>query len=266
MKHLAVLVGVLALSMSAASADDHKYSLKDLKALIDQKGYQEVLQHLDDISPADRNQDWINVAGTASAGYLATAEDGQKLQIMMMVEKQYPTVVKSPAYTRARLDAIPHAFSKCYDQAGSSYGGQDERMKGYDKCLEVGQKFIDSEPGNAGLPLAIAKATGHTSYPYKSIGMFRLAITAAGKSGASVCQEPAVAGGIVNGLHFLGGKQLAEAKELAATCWTTVKKPLFVELNKTTNKSYKTAACEIASAQKDFGPDDKQACAGAPKP
>src|ERR1700729_2070430 len=151
MKHLAVLVGVLALSMSAASADSHKYSLKDLKALIDSKGYQEALQHLGDISPGDRNQDWINIAGTASAGYLATTDDAQKLQIIEMVEQQYPTVVKSPDYTRARLAAIPGAFGKCFDQAGSSYGGQDERMKGYDKCLELGQKFIASEPGNAAL-------------------------------------------------------------------------------------------------------------------
>src|SRR5437868_4830171 len=144
MKQLVVFVGVIVFSLSVASADDHKYAMKDLKALIGQKGYREVLQHLEDIAPSDRNQDWIDVAGQAAAGYLATAEDGEKLQLMVQIEKQYPTIIKSSAYTKARLDAVPKAFSKCYSEAGSSYGGQDERLAGYDKCIAIAKTFIES--------------------------------------------------------------------------------------------------------------------------
>ena len=267
MKHLAGIVGVIVFSLSVASADDHKYAMKDLKALIAQKGYEEVLQHLEDVAPSDRNQEWIDVAGQAAAGYLAAAEDTEKLQLMVSVEKRYPALVKSPAYTKARLDAIPAAFGKCYESAGSRYGGQDERLAGYDKCIEIGKKFIASEPGNAALALAIAKAPAKTSYPHKAIELLKIAITAAGKSSATVCKEHTLPGAVVNSLWFAGGKTLEETNEVAIACWATVKAPVFVELKKKdVGDLFKTNACTLASTQKDYGKDEAATCAGAVKP
>lgn len=266
MKQLALFVGVLAVSVSVASADDHKYTMKDLKALIDQKGYREVLQHLDDVSPSERNQDWIDIAGTAAGQYIGSASDEQKLGLMQAIEKQYPVVVKSQAYSKARLDAIPAAFSKCYAEAGGSWGDRDERMKGYDECIEVGQKFIDSEPNNPALPLALARATARTSIPFKSISQFKIAVAAAGKSGQTVCKEPGIPKGILNALHFATGKLRTDTSELAATCWSMVKPPLVAEVKKADHGSFKTNACAIMAGQKDYSADDKQACAGAAKP
>jgi len=265
MKQLAAFVGVIVFSMSVAYAD--KYAMKDLKALIGQKGYQEVLQHLDDIAPSDRNQDWIDVAGQAAQGYLATAEDDEKLQLMVQLEKQYPTIIKSTAYTKARLDAVPKAFGKCYSEAGSRYGGQDERLAGYDKCIEIAKKFIESEPTNAALALALAKAPAKTSYPHKALGLWKIAITMAGKSSATVCKEPDLAGGVVNSWHFAGGKALEETNDIATICWAAVKAPVFVELKKKdVSESFQINACALASAQKDYGKGDAAVCAGVPKP
>ena len=267
MKRLAVFVGVVALSLSVASADDHKYTLKDLKALIDQKGYQEVLQHLEDIAPSERKQEWIDIAGQAAAAYLADAEDAQKLGIMVQVEKQYPALIKSSAYTKARLDAVPKAFSKCYESAGSRYGGQSERLEGYDKCIEIGKKLIDSEPTNAALALAVAKAPARTSYPHKAVGLWKIAITMAGKSSATVCKEPDLARGVVNSLYFAGGKTLEETNDVATICWAAVKKPVFDDVKKKdASDSFKVSACALASAQKDYGKADAAACADVPKP
>ena len=268
MKQLAVFVGAVALSLSvsSASADDHKYTLKDLKALIDSKSYQEVMQHLDDVAPSERKQEWIDLAGTAVAGYLADAEDGEKLGLLVSVEKQYPALIKSSAYTKARLDAIPKAFSACYEQASSRYGGESERLKGFDKCIEIGQKFINSEPGNAALPLAIARATGKTSFPYKALGLWKTAITAAGKSSATVCKEDAIARGVINALYFASGKLLTETNEVATICWATVKAPLMADLKKSESDSFNISACALASAQKDYGKADAAACADVPKP
>ena len=266
MKQLAVFVGVIALSLSVASADDHKYTLKDLKALIAQKGYQEVLQHLDDVAPSDRNQEWTDIAGQAAAGYLADAEDDQKLQLMMGFEKQYPALLKSSVYAKARLDAVPKAFGKCYEHAGSRHGGEASRLEGYDKCIETSKKFIDSDPTNAALALALAKVPAHTSYPHKAIGLLKIALTMAGKSSATVCKEPDLPGAVINSLYFAGGKTLEETNEVAVACWAAVKKPLFVDVKKSDSDSFKTNACAVASSQKDYGKDDKEACAGVAKP
>jgi hypothetical protein len=55
-KHLLAL-GALAAFATTAHADDKKYTMADLKALIEQKGYQEAIEHMKDISPSERKAD-----------------------------------------------------------------------------------------------------------------------------------------------------------------------------------------------------------------
>ena len=211
MKQLVVFVGVIVFSLSVASADDHKYAMKDLKALIGQKGYREVLQHLEDIAPSDRNQDWIDVAGQAAAGYLATAEDGEKLQLMVQIEKQYPTIIKSSAYTKARLDAVPKAFSKCYSEAGSSYGGQDERLAGYDKCIAIAKTFTGAVEGTS--TVEMLTASNATSRAY--VAFERLDVSVDGRKGALVLHHSADDSGLT--LKILTGSGSGELTGISGT-------------------------------------------------
>ena len=76
MKHLLALAALAALA-TTAHADDRKYTLADLKALIEQKGYQEAIEHMKDIAPSERKAEWIDIAGTAGAGLITGAPDAE---------------------------------------------------------------------------------------------------------------------------------------------------------------------------------------------
>jgi hypothetical protein len=123
---------------------------------------------------------------------------------------------------------------------------------------------IDSDPTHAAL--ALAKVPAHTSSPHKAIGLLKIALTMAGKSTATVCKEPDLPGAVINSLYFAGGKTLEETNEVAVACWDAVRKPPFVDVKKSDSDSFKTNACAVASAQKDYSKDEKATCAGVAKP
>ena len=72
-KHIALLVALVPV---VAHADkDKKYTLADLKALVDGKSFTEALEHLDDVSPSERKADWQDLAGRAAVGAVDHARE-----------------------------------------------------------------------------------------------------------------------------------------------------------------------------------------------
>src|SRR3569833_3036890 len=95
-----VCVAAILLTASFASADKHKrFTLADLKSLIEQKSYREALQHLGDISPSERKAEWQDLAGQAAVGVVQGGEDEiSQLAMMIEIEHQYPIVIKNAKY------------------------------------------------------------------------------------------------------------------------------------------------------------------------
>src|SRR5687767_12171903 len=56
---LLVLVIALLLLATHSEAQSKKYTLAELRALVDAKSYDEAIRHLGDIAPQDRKADWI---------------------------------------------------------------------------------------------------------------------------------------------------------------------------------------------------------------
>ena len=61
-----LVVVVIMVLASVAHADDKKYTLADLKALVGQSAFKEAFQHLGDISPSQRTAEWVDLAAAAS--------------------------------------------------------------------------------------------------------------------------------------------------------------------------------------------------------
>src|SRR5271156_39505 len=75
---LAIAVLIALGGTRLAHADDKKYTMADLKALVTQQSYREAVQHLDDVAPSERNADWQEVAGTAAAGFVASLDEADE--------------------------------------------------------------------------------------------------------------------------------------------------------------------------------------------
>jgi len=250
MKHLLALAALAAFA-TTAHADDKKYMMADLKALIEQKGYQEAIEHMKDISPSERKAEWIDIAGTAGAGIVTGAPDAQtKLGFMVQVEKDLPAILKSPKYLTARADAAGAAFNECFDHGD------------FQQCRDYALVFVDNDPKNAKATLDVAKAVRRGMSHFASVPFFKRAL-AAGKP-ATVCADEDLALAVVSGLGLdKADAKLADTQALGTTCWKNVKDSVIKELLSDSGKKgrYHDNACALAQANKAATGDVATRCA-----
>jgi hypothetical protein len=255
-KHLP-LVGFVCFAsftvVGSAHAEDKKYSMADLKALVEQKSYREVIQHLGDIAPSERKTEWTEYAGTAAAGVVSSATRDEKLQYMLQIEAQFPQVLKWPKYASVRGDSAREAFDTCFD---NRYAFQE--------CRDQALKFVDADPKNAKVTLEVAKSVRHGMAAYGAVPFFKRALAAAAKP-AAICKDEDFQLAVVAGLGV--GKddsRLEEAIAMTYTCWDDVKAPLIKELT-TESGSFHDRACDLFASKKTQLPADKEKLCAAPR-
>ena len=250
MKQLLALAALAALA-TTAHADDKKYTLADLKALIEQKAYQEAIEHLKDISPSERKAEWTDIAGTAGAGILTSAPDAEtKLYFMIQVEKDIPAILKSPKYLTARADATGDAFNTCFDRGD------------FQQCRDNALVFVDADPKNAKATLAVAKAVRRGMSHFAAVPFFKRAL-AAGKP-ATVCPDEDLALAVVSGLGLdAKDTKVADSQALGTTCWKEVKDSVIKELMSDSGKKgyFHDNACALAKTNKAATGDVATRCA-----
>lgn len=250
MKHLLALTALAAFA-TTAHADDKKYTMADLKALIEQKGYQEAIDHLKDISPSERKAEWIDIAGTAGAGIVTGAPDAEtKLGFMVQVEKDLPAILKSPKYLTARADAAGAAFNACFDHGD------------FQQCRDYALVFVDNDPKNAKATLDVAKAVRRGMSHFGAVPFFKRAL-AAGKP-ATVCADEDLALAVISGLGLdEKDARLADSQAIGTTCWKNVKDAVLKELLSDSNKNgrFHDNACAVAKANKAATGDVATRCA-----
>jgi hypothetical protein len=187
MRHLVALVGVVALS-SAAVADEPRYTLADLKALVTQRSYGEAVQHLSDIAPRERNADWLAVAVDAASGYVGgLGGDPGAIGEIDALDTRYPQILTSPKYTKVRAEVGLRGYEACFAKRAS-----------LDTCIERATRFLDADARNTELAFGMAKALRRNSNPYVSVPFFKRAV--AGNGSAAMCKDDALRGAVLAGL------------------------------------------------------------------
>ncbi|MCW5804671.1 MAG: hypothetical protein KIT31_20030 [Deltaproteobacteria bacterium] len=248
----AVGLACVATVATVAHADDaQKYSLADLKALVEQKSYLEAVQHLGDIAPAQRTGEWIELAGAASAGAVAGAEADAKLGYMIEIEKMYPNVLKSPKYVAVRTDAAKPAFDGCF-----------RRRHAFQDCHDAALKFVDADVKNAKLTLDVAKAVRLGMSHYSAVPFFKRAHAAGGKA---VCKDEDLKLAVISGLGLPDkDTRLEEAIGLTYACFDDMKAPILKEL--TADSGYfHDRACDLLASRRVPLPADKERLCAAPR-
>jgi hypothetical protein len=207
---------------SVASADDKKYTMADLKALVAQNGFKEAVQHLGDISPSQRNADWLDVAGTACAGVLSTfdASDGSPIVIIDQIDREYPAVLKSPKYLKVRADMGIKGIGDCFQQNGG------------DQCLDYAKRFVDNSGGDTAVIIKVAKAVRLGTNGWPAIAFFNRALA----KDKTACKDDDFVYGLRSGLalpaDYPGAK---DARTALATCWDVVKTSVMDDFDKETS-------------------------------
>jgi hypothetical protein len=211
MRHLVALAGALALSSSAV-ADEPRYSLADLKALVSQRSYGEAVQHLSDIAPRERNADWLAVAVDAASGYVGLGGDpAAKALEIEDLDTRYPQLLTSPKYTKVRAEVGLRGYETCFAKRAS-----------LDACIERATRFLDADARNTDLAFQMAKALRRNSNAYASVLFFKRAV--AGSGSAAMCKDDALRSAVLAGLG------LPKAQELASDARSIASGPCFDQL------------------------------------
>ena len=83
-----IAVGALTCATALAHAEDKKYSLADLKSLVDEKHYLEAMAHMSDIAPSERKTEWKDLLGMAATGFAQSGKEPiDKLRNMLAIEE-----------------------------------------------------------------------------------------------------------------------------------------------------------------------------------
>ena len=253
MKLLISIAGILALSTAALADKAKPYTLDDLKALVSQKSYEEAVSHLGDVAPSERKAEWLDVAATAAAGYVAGLTSDQVVYAIDAIDRAYPQVLKVEKYSKVRTEQGLKGYEKCL---GSGWGGGSE-------CLEKAMKFTEADAANSELALKMGKVVMRSfSSKYTAAPFFKRAVS--GKSLAA-CKDEDLKTSMLSAFAVPKSYDAAAAgREIAELCWSEHKKTVVDQFNEAvkSDSSYvRKNTCEILKSKKALSADQTRICA-----
>ncbi|MBA2540722.1 MAG: hypothetical protein H0V17_13875 [Deltaproteobacteria bacterium] len=255
MKQLLLVCSLLAMT-SSALADKKPYTLADLKTLVSQKSYKEATEHLTDVAPSERTAEWLAVAADAATGYIAGLNNDDLVKKILEIERvdsEFPMLLKSPKYSKARMEIGLKGFEACFNHPYL-----------HKECFEHGIKFIDADAPNGDLALRMAKLVRRNTSPAAgAAGYFKRAIDAAGKNLDAVCRDEDLKLVVKTGFNVPSHYEDAKTVRSIAggACWSQLRKTVLDEYTVAGETSYERRnTCEVLKAQKALSAAQAKAC------
>lgn len=243
---IAILIACGAISTSAL-AEEKKYGINDLKALVSQKSFKEAYLHLGDIAPVSRNAEWVDVGAAAAGGFLTQIEgEDAAIAIIDEIDREYPQLVKNAKYAKPRAEQGYKALESCF---GNTYG--------VEHCVKVALRFVEIS-GDKALMLKVAKLARRSMFAYGAIPFFEKAIAA----DKAACKDDDAKTALVAGLGLPEDYDNAKkARALAATCFADIKADVLKAFDEDSEGGYtQRNSCEILTKNKMISPAKQKGC------
>lgn len=206
------------------------YTMNDLVALEKTSAWEEIVAHLGDVPPAKRDAEWMRISEKAAIEYTASlAKSREQYAAYSAIEglgRQYPHLMKIPAFTQKRAEVGLTMFSSCFKQSWS--GGE---------CLELLAGFVDQDPKNLDLQLKAAKLVRLNQFHYVAVPFF---VRAVDEKDAKACLDEDLRLAVIAGLGLPSDYDNAKgAKKLAfEMCWSALSDHVAGEFHKNSKGSY----------------------------
>jgi hypothetical protein len=230
----AVIVNPTRTEVVTTSAGGRVMSLADLRSLAGQGAWAELVEHLGDIPPSNRDAQWQDLAKQAGLGALSVAGRRGPIDGLYLSEgllERYPVLKESKDFMSKRADLGTQAFERCFDK---------ERW--FDACAEELKAFVRADPSNQDLAFRLGKLVPPRAYGRVAIPAFAVAIQ---KNDDPRCQDPAVKRAVLSGLNVprAGNEDLvAESVQLGNLCWRALE-PAITERMGGDSTDYRKNAC-----------------------
>jgi hypothetical protein len=247
MKMLRLLV-LLPLAASAST-----YELADLKALETQQGWRELVDHLGDIVPSKRNDEWKGLAERSLVGLLSALDlkDERKAQQALgQIDEQlerWAFLKQSKPFLAKRAEVGLKAFAMTF--------GSSRHSAGDDPWRDRLKEFVAADTVTPDLPLRAGKLITSRLVADAAIPYFKAAL---GKGGKPLCKDADVQKALVAG--WLDATYLDETTAMTDTCFDELKPLLTAELAKASYGARKNSLCPYLLTKKAVPEDQKTKC------
>jgi hypothetical protein len=232
---------------TTAVADDKKYTMADLEALVQQKSFKEAYLHLGDIAPGARNAKWVDVGAAAAGGFLGQIEgEDAAIAIIDEIDREYPALVKNAKYAKPRAEEGYKSLEKCF---GNSYS--------VEHCTKVAMRFVDVG-GDKAVTLKVAKLARRSMNAQGAVPFFEKAIAA----DKAACKDDDAKLAVIAGIGLPEDYDNAKkAKVLMTTCFGDMKAEILKAFEGDSNAGYtQRASCEILTRNKMLSSLQQKAC------
>ena len=245
-----LLLSVLLVPFAARAAT---YEMADLKALESQQGWRELVDHLGDIVPSKRDNDWKALAERSLTALLDTFElkDEHKAQdALNQIDEQvkrWAWLKQSKVFLARRADVGLKAFGMTF--------GSSRHSLGDDPWREHLKEFVAIDTVTSDLPLRAGKLLMGRLVADAAIVFFKPALSKAGKP---LCKDADVQKALV--ASWLEGSNKDDATAMTDTCWEELKPLLTAELGKASFSARKNSLCPYLGSKKAVPDELKSKC------
>lgn len=202
---------------------DRKYSLKEMKILIDQEMWDEAITHLEDTPPLQRDEQWKSILYEVAVGWLYDMEIHEDLdhsyKSVRNLFQRFKVLKKSPEAMKYRKKIGLRYIDKCL----SDRNLQD--------CESVSNHFIRYDRRSVeDLGFAVGKLTTYHRLHRGAIPYFALAVNE--DTADQYCSEERLHLAIQNGFYgYDNSENMKQSIRLANLCFDQVKDHFMKHLN-----------------------------------
>jgi hypothetical protein len=192
------------------------YSMADLSALEKKGAWEELLQHAEDIPPAQRSAAWEKTVEKAAIGYMEQLSGNtaafEAVFTSQALLTRYPHLLKSQELMNKRSEAGKKASEQCLRD---SYRGQH--------CIEMMRDFLKTSNTSPETGMAFGKITRRNQNHYVAVPFFKWALDQ--KKDAAMCGDEDLQLAVVAGLGLPPDYEnaVSSRKISADACWDQFK-------------------------------------------
>jgi len=268
---LGTLCLVAASPLPAMAAGDvvlvHRDDINDLDALAASHAWQELGDHLDDISPADRNGHWESLVEQAAIGELTPYVGGagsivERLELIDHYYPTYPSLAKSQKFLELRAKVGLEAYQQCFEASESRGPGKKVNPEA---CRNYLWDFVNTKPLNYQLASTAAHMVAVKFAQATAAPFFAIASLAPG--GEAACADPEISTAVVAGLgQGPAAPEAKGARYMLSKCWDKLQAPVVEAFGQESPGSdYMKNACPALMANKAISGLRAKRCEGLDK-
>jgi hypothetical protein len=193
---------------SETTSHDKRYTLADLRALAQRTSWAELVDHLEDIAPSERDAEWNALVEATALGALAQRANhspAEGLAAAHTLFERYPLLKESKDFMRKRAAIGLQAFERCFEQDVSG-----------ELCAPHLKPFVRADPSDHELAFRLGKLVPARAHGFHAVPAFAIAID---KKGDARCQDADVRRAVISGLGLAAAGHedvVAESVELAS--------------------------------------------------